>query len=264
MQRIRITVAYNGAPFEGWQKQACTHRPQPPTVQAEIEKALYTICQQHINVHGSGRTDTGVHAEAQVCHADVPLTKASVNWVKSLNALLPSSIRVHEVINVPAHFHARKSALTKQYEYSLCSGTIKPLPRIANYCWFTPPLNLNAMQEAANILIGTHDFASFQNTGTPLASTVRTIYAITPHHHTMGGMTCPESWNICTWQFEGNGFLKQMVRNIMGLLVWVGQGKLPVQQVEQMLAATSRKALPCPTAPPQGLTLVKVTYPPLY
>ncbi len=258
--RLQITIAYDGAGYEGWQVQICTHRPSPPTVQGALEGIISGMIGMRAKVHGAGRTDSGVHADAQVCHVDVPEESLRIHWLRALNRQLPPDIRVLDVRQAPEGFHAQKSARYKIYSYSLWPSDDKPLPRVRHYCWHTPLLDVSLMQAAAAHLVGTHDFASLQNSGTPLASTVRTLHSIVPRPGFLGGCHCPAAWPLVTWEITGDGFLKQMVRNIMGLLVWAGQGKLAVEAVPGILAAKERRALASPSAPAAGLTLTRVGY----
>ena len=259
MQRIKFTVAYDGTLYSGWQVQAHLGE-QPPTIQGELEKRFARIIGEPVIVHGAGRTDAGVHADAQVFHCDIPLHRADFDWQKALNATLPHDIRITAQAPVSAKFHARKSALKKRYAYSLWSAPQGAMPRLYPYVWSTPPLDMPLMLEAAAHLVGTRDFKSLQNSGSQVTTTVRTLHAITPHPARAGSLVCPETWPVVTWIAEGNGFLRQMVRNMMGLLVWVGRKKIPPDAVPRILLACDRKALVSPTAPAQGLTLLDVGY----
>ena len=259
MQRLKFTVAYDGTLYSGWQVQAHSGE-QPPTIQGELESRLARIAGEPVLVHGAGRTDAGVHAEAQVFHCDLPLARANLDWKKALNATLPRDIRITAQEAVSPNFHARKSALKKRYAYSLWSAPQGALPRLYPYVWSTPPLHTHLMLEAAALLVGTRDFKTLQNSGSQITTTVRTLYTLTLHPSRAGSLVCPESWPVVTWIAEGNGFLRQMVRNMMGLLVWVGRGKIPPDKVPDMLLALDRKALPSPAAPARGLTLLDITY----
>ena len=258
MQRIKLTLAYQGTHYAGWQLQAAQTR--LPTIQGELEKVLLALFGQRIAIHGAGRTDAGVHAEGQVCHFDVPAVKSCYDFVRIFNATLPADIRVLNAEQVSSDFHARYGAKKKQYAYTLWTARQRALPRISPFCWSVIPPDLPAMQEAASHLVGTHDFASFQNAGTPLHTTVRTLFSLTPVTGMAGPVQCPEAWPVTTWYVEGDGFLRQMVRNIMGLLVWVGLGKIAPDHVPAILEATNRQALPSPSAPPQGLSMMFVEY----
>ncbi len=260
MQRFKITLGYDGTAYEGWQVQACTHRPKPPTVQGILAEVISKMLGKACKVHGAGRTDSGVHALAQVCHVDIPQKATHINWLTALNRQLPDDMRVSEVLPVPEFFHAQKDALYKIYSYTICTGALKALPMLQHFCWHVPDLDLCKMQEASALLVGTHDFASFQNSGTKLPSTVRTLYAINFKPCQASFFALPVNEDFVSFEFVGNGFLKQMVRNLVGLLVWVGQGKVATSDIADILHSKKRAALPSPSAPAQGLTLVKVGY----
>ena len=260
MPRLKLTLAYDGTRYAGWQAQALKTRERPPTVQGELEGILESMVGRRVPVFGAGRTDAGVHAEGQVCHLDLPEDKSRINWRWALNAQLPYDIRVLDAQWVSQNFHARKSARRKRYAYSLWMHRDRALPRVRDFVWSVMPLDLNRMLEAAALLSGRHDFASFQNKGTAQFHTVRTLFSVTCRRGWLAGLSCPPDWPVATFIFEGDGFLKQMVRNLVGLLVWVGQGKGAPPDVAALLAAGDRRALPCPTAPAQGLTLLEVTY----
>ena len=255
--RLKLTLAYSGTRYAGWQLQAETQ--ERSTIQKELERALESITECPARVHGSGRTDSGVHAEGQVAHADVP--EKDVDWQRALNAKLPSDIRVLAAERVSEHFHARHSATGKIYAYALFCGPVPLPPRLEPFVWATPLLDFPAMEAAAAILAGRHDFTSFQNAGTPVADTVRDLWSVRPEPGRAGPFFCPPDWPVVTWLFHGSGFLKQMVRNLMGLMVWAGQGKISVADIAACLAAKDRRALSSPTAPAKGLTLMRVEYP---
>jgi len=246
MPRIRLTLAYEGTDFCGWQIQN-----GQPTIQGCIENALATLCGVPTRIYGSGRTDSGVHAMAQVAHMDIPDTKTHIPWQKALNAILPPSIRVIDVQTVGVDFHARYASVSKTYSYTLWTNADFVLPQRRRFVWNTGPLDIPAMQEAADYIIGTHDFKSFQNLGTDVQSTVRTITAITHKQ----GITRYE----VVWTLSATGFLKQMVRNIIGLLYKVGKGKIQPKETAVILEARDRKLAPA-TAPAQGLCMEYVEY----
>lgn len=260
MPRLKLTLAYQGTHYAGWQLQSVKRSGHPPTVQGELERCLQNITGGRLPVHASGRTDAGVHAEAQVCHVDVPQDKKRVDWLAALNTQLPQDIRVTNAEWVPDSFHARKSAKRKRYAYSVWMHRHRAAPRIREFVWSTPVLDFSLMDELRPLLVGRRDFATFQNSGTPQEHTVRTLFSLERAQGLVAGMTCPAHWPVATFYFEGDGFLKQMVRNIMGLLVWTGQGKIRVQDIPAMIAAKERRALPSPSAPAQGLTLMEVLY----
>lgn len=268
MARLKLTVAYIGTHLHGWQVQASP----PPTgrahtlhtVQGELERIVARIVGHEVRLHGSGRTDAGVHADAQIAHMDIPDSKLGVNWLMALNARLPESISVLAVEHVDDDFHARYSAIRKTYTYRLWLSRGLLPPRVRPFVWATGPLDTAAMEAAAQHLVGTHDFSSFQNAGTDIATTVRTLHSITPREGTAamdGAGDVPVPAFGLAYRFEANGFLKQMVRNLMGLLVTVGRGKIKPDEVPSILAACNRAKAPV-TAPASGLTLTAVHYPP--
>jgi tRNA pseudouridine38-40 synthase len=246
MPRIRLTLAYEGTDFCGWQIQN-----GQPTIQGCIENALATLCGVPTRIYGSGRTDSGVHAMAQVAHMDIPDTRTHIPWQKALNAILPPSIRVIDVQTVGADFHARYASVSKTYSYTLWTNADFVLPQRRRFVWNTGPLDIPAMQEAADYIVGTHDFKSFQNLGTDVQSTMRTITAITQKQ----GITPYE----VVWTLSATGFLKQMVRNIIGLLYKVGKGKIQPKETAVILEARDRRLAPA-TAPARGLCMEYVEY----
>jgi tRNA pseudouridine38-40 synthase len=247
MPRFMLTLAYDGTAFSGWQLQ-----PRDRTVQGVVEAALAVIVGSPVRVHGSGRTDAGVHAMGQAAHFDCPQGRASVPWQRALNALLPDDVRVTECRRVAPDFHVRYAALAKTYEYTLWHTRGFCLPQRRRFVWNCGPVDTAAMEAAAALLVGEHDFAAFQNVGTPVSSTVRTLTEVSRHP----GRTSHES----IWRFTADGFLKQMVRNLMGCLVACGRGKLSPDQAADILHRADRAQAPA-TAPPQGLTLISVDYP---
>ncbi len=259
MIRLKLTLAYSGERYAGWQLQAPDLRQS--TVQGELEAVAARIAGRPIRVHGAGRTDSGVHAEGQVAHLDVPEAARVQDWVRAFNAHLPRDIRVLAATPVSSDFHARKSAKAKLYAYTLLMERSAISPRLRGFVWPVPVLNRAAMREAAALLQGRHDFASFRNAGTdPEKTTVRTLISITEEEGRAANFLCPPEWPVTTWFFYGDGFLKQMVRNLMGLLVQVGNGKITADAVPGILAAKDRAALPSPTAPAEGLALMRVDY----
>ncbi|BBD09622.1 tRNA pseudouridine(38-40) synthase TruA [Desulfovibrio ferrophilus] len=249
MPRLKLILAYDGTNFNGWQIQAgSTQR----TVQGSLEKALSKICNQHIRAHGSGRTDTGVHALGQVVHADIPDNRVDAPWQRALNALLPADISVLHASLAPQDFHVRFDALSKTYTYSLWPENRYDIPQRRNFVWATGALDLEAMDRAARLMVGQYDCKCFQNTGTPVDNTVRTVTLVAREPGQFPGEVC--------YRFEADGFLKQMVRNMVGLLVWIGRGRFSPEDVPTIIAGQDR-TVAFPTAPPQGLTLVAVHYP---
>ncbi len=247
MPRIRLTLAYDGTGFRGWQLQ-----PRDRTVQGELEAAVSRIVTAPVRVHGSGRTDSGVHALGQVCHFDVPDSRATVPWRRALNSLLPEDISVLSCEIVDSQFHSRYSAVSKTYAYTLWHTRDFIHPQRRNFVWQCGPVDVDAMELAAAELLGEHDFSAFQNVGTPVKSTVRTLAQL----KRFPGVGEYET----VWRFTANGFLKQMVRNIMGCLVEAGRGKVSSETIRSILDEADRTAAPG-TAPAQGLCLEHVRYP---
>ncbi|MCB0376902.1 MAG: tRNA pseudouridine(38-40) synthase TruA [Bdellovibrionales bacterium] len=247
LQRVRFCLCYDGTDFFGWQKQP----KHSHTVQGVLEERLSKIFDQEVKVVGSGRTDRGVHAINQWAHADLPNDKRLKNLHYSLNRLTPASISIKKVELAPSDFHAQISAVEKRYVYRMfCRERANPF--LLRYSWhFRDELNLKFLQEASELLLGEHDFSSFQSQGTTVSSTRRRL-------------------NLCRWvprdsgfvdfHIRGNGFLKQMVRNIVGTLMWYHEKGLPPQAISQLLRAEDRSEAG-PPAPPQGLFLASVRYP---
>jgi tRNA pseudouridine38-40 synthase len=244
--RLKLTLAYLGVRFAGWQIQ-----PGLRTIQGCLEQALERLCGEPTRVQGAGRTDAGVHALAQVAHADVDDSR-NIPWRKALNALLPKDICVIDASPAPGGFHARYSSQGKIYSYTLWTENGFVLPQRRIFVWPTGPLDFAAMDQAASVLLGAHDFAGFQNVGTEVKTTVRTMQSITRHP----GPTPFET----VLRLRADGFLKQMARNIMGCLVQAGRGKVSTETVRSILDEGDRQgAYAC--APPQGLCLERVFYP---
>jgi tRNA pseudouridine38-40 synthase len=237
---LKLTLSYDGTRFVGWQRQADRN-----SIQGLLEEALARFEGAPVTVHGAGRTDAGVHALGQVASVTVTATHDTSAVARGLNANLPPDIRVLKVEEAPPGFHARFSARSKTYRYALRNVPVaSPFERA--YAWHVPePLDVDAMRAAAAALVGTHDFAAFQSAGSDVTDTVRT-------------MTRSEFVDL-TYEIEGNGFLRHMVRAIVGTLVEVGQGRRPVSSVEALLAG-GRRAEAGATAPPHGLFLGRVDY----
>lgn len=246
MPRIRLTVAYVGTRYLGWQIQN-----RGTTIQGVLEEKLSRICEEPVRVHGSGRTDSGVHALGQVAHFDAPESKARIPWQRALNSMLPDDIAVLDAREAEPGFHARFSVRSKRYAYTLWTEPDFTLPQRAPFVWAVRNLDLESMDRAAAFMAGTHDFAAFQNAGTEVKGTVRTLEPIRrePGQH-------PCEW---VFRFQADGFLKQMVRNLMGLLVEVGRGGMSPDDARAVLDGRDRRLAPA-TAPPQGLTLEEVMY----
>jgi len=246
MPRIRLTVAYVGTRYLGWQIQG-----RGATIQGVLEEKLSRICEEPVRVHGSGRTDSGVHALGQVAHFDAPDSKARIPWQKALNSMLPDDIAILDAREAEPGFHARFSVRSKRYAYTLWTEPDFTLPQRAPFVWPVRNLDLESMDRAAALLAGTHDFAAFQNAGTEVKGTVRTLEPIRRE----------PGQDPCEWvfRFQADGFLKQMVRNLMGMLVEVGRGGMSPEEARAVLESRDRRLAPA-TAPPQGLTLEEVIY----
>jgi tRNA pseudouridine38-40 synthase len=241
---FKITVAYDGGPFVGWQRQA-----SGTSIQGLIEEALRELDDRDVSVAGAGRTDAGVHAMAQVASFALVRDVAADVIVRSLNAKLPREIRVLTAEEVPASFHARFHAVAKAYRYRLWNADVlNPFERA--YSWHVfGPLDLPAMAEAAQLVEGRHDFAAFQATGGKLR-TERLILRST--------MTA-SSDGLITYDVTGNGFLRHMVRSIVGTLIEVGRGRRRPEWIRDVIASRDR-AHAGQTAPAHGLFLVRVDY----
>jgi len=248
MRTIKLTIAYDGTHYAGWQLQ-----PDRPTVQGAIESALEQIVGQHVRVAGSGRTDAGVHALGQVASFDTTPRLSADVLRRALNARLPHDIAVREAVDAPPGFHATADAIRKRYRYMIHDGPIRDVFG-RRYCWHVyQRLDAERMHRAAQACMGTHDFASFENRGSPRESSVRTIFDVAVHRG--GG----DGTNRVVIEVEADGFLYNMVRNIVGTLVEVGRHARSEAWVGEALAACDRSAAG-PTAPPEGLFLLRVEY----
>jgi len=245
MQRYKCILSYDGSGFSGYQVQ-----PNKRTVQREIEAALAKMHKGlQVKVIGSGRTDAGVHAKGQVIHFDSPLSIPEEKWVIALNSLLPEDISILSVEMTNESFHARYDATGKEYRYSLLMSA-KRDPFQRKYAYRYPyTLNLEAMQEASKVFLGTHDFTSFCSAKTEVKDKVRTIKSI---EFSMDN-------ELLTFRFVGNGFLYNMVRILVGTLLEVGAGERNPSEIQAIIAKKDR-SYAGKTAPPQGLYLWKVFY----
>ena len=250
MRNLKVTVSYDGTEFSGWQVQ-----PDAVTVQGTLASAIGRITGEKVLPQGSGRTDAGVHALAQVMTFVTESSVPTGNFLKAMNDLLPASVRVLEVVEAAPDFHARHSAQAKTYRYRIYRESICP-PFLARYVWHYPyPLNEEAMAAAAALVVGEHDFTSFaavdperSREGEP-ALNVRTIFS--------------SAWerigDELIFTVRGSGFLHHMVRNLVGTFILVGRGTLPAEDVTRILEARQRSAAGA-TAPASGLYLVSVEY----
>jgi tRNA pseudouridine38-40 synthase len=250
MRNLKIVLAYDGSDFSGWQVQ-----PDATTIQGTLASAIGRVTGEKVLPQGSGRTDAGVHALAQVATFATESPIPAGNLVKALNDILPASIRVLEATEAPPEFHARKAAHAKTYHYRIYRGAICP-PFLARYVWHFPyPLDEDAMQRAAAFVIGEHDFTSFaavdpeRGREDETISNVRQIFA--------------SAWSRdgeeLVYLVRGSGFLHHMVRNLVGTFVLVGKNTLRPEELAVILEARNRSAAGA-TAPASGLYLVNVEY----
>jgi tRNA pseudouridine38-40 synthase len=286
----RLDIAYDGTEFSGWQIQN-----NDPSIQGAIETALHTITRQTVRVVGAGRTDAGVHALGQVAHLRIASPPPPGSLKKALNGLLPPSIRILNVAEAPEGFHAQKSAIKKEYHYHICFGDVV-LPFIRPYVWhyrrhaldstpkncrcdhallkigadftgstigggvrvradtsYLKAIDLSLLEEAAQRFVGEHDFLAYANApghGCTKKTTVRTLYRVDVIRTDMG----------VRLEFEGNGFLYKMVRNITGMMVGVATGRRRLEEIDEVFLSKDRRRAE-PAAPPQGLFLMRVCYP---
>lgn len=245
MRTIKLVVQYDGSDYVGWQRQG-----KGVSVQGLIEQALATIDGAPVTLHGAGRTDAGVHAMGQVASARI--TSAIEDWqlIRALNAHLPEAIRVTDLSTVADEFHARFSATAKTYQYRIWNGrTVPPFVRL--YAWHViEPLNLAPMEQASRAIPGEHDFAAFRSARSVNHTTIREI--------TSAGWR-REGEQTLIFEIGGKGFLRYMVRSLVGTLVEIGRGQRPAGDIARLLATPDR-AQAGRTAPALGLFLMKVEY----
>lgn len=250
---LKLTLAYDGSPFNGWQIQR-----DLPTIQGLLSEAIGRMTGEKVLPQGSGRTDAGVHALAQVASFTTESTIPPENFMKGLNANLPGEIRVVSVEEAAADFHARHSAKSKTYRYRLYRGAICPPFIWKQVCHHPYPLDESKMTEASKAVVGEHDFTSFAavdpdktraESGEP-PNNVRSIFL----------SAFRREGEELVYEVRGNGFLHHMVRNLVGTFLLVGKGTLAPEQIPEIIAAKSRSANPGATAPASGLYLVSVEY----
>lgn len=245
MRTLKLTLAYDGTGYAGWQRQE-----NAVAIQQVVEEAFSHFTGGTLTtISGAGRTDSGVHALAQVASVNVAFAHSASSVMRALNVRLPEAIRVIGAVDAPTGFHARFHAKGKSYRYRIARAPVaSPFDRL--YTWHVPwSLDLDAMRAAAAHLVGRHDFASFQASGTKITATSRALERL----------TLTESGSELHLAAEGDGFLRHMVRIITGTLVEVGAGQRDPGEIPGILAARAREAAG-KTAPPQGLTLVAVRY----
>ncbi len=244
MRRIMLTVAYDGTNYSGWQIQ-----PDKLTIEGVLNRELSRLLKEDIKVIGASRTDAGVHAEGAVAVFDTTSRIPGEKFSYALNQSLPDDIRIRESKETAADFHPRRVAAKKTYEYRIWHDTF-PMPTNRLYThWVYTPLNLQAMQEAAEKLCGEHDFAAFCSANTQVETTVRTIYSL----------KVTEKEHLLTICICGNGFLYNMVRIIAGTLLEIGQGKKNPDSIKEILVSKERSKSG-PTAPAKGLCLINYEF----
>ncbi len=245
MRNIRLLIEYDGTNYQGWQVQK-----KGPTIQGVIEEMLSLLTGEVIHLVGSGRTDAGAHAFGQVAHFKTESQRDVASLRRALNSLLPSDIVIRKAEQVGHDFHARKQSKSKVYEYRILNRDFRS-PFQRQYAWHLPKrLNLGEMKRAGQILVGEHDFSSFRSTGSLTRTAVRRVLRADWRTGRDG---------LIRFEIEASGFLKQMVRAIVGTLVEVGRGKLSVEEFQGILDAKDRKKAG-PTAPARGLFLKEVKY----
>ena len=259
MRVLKFTLAYDGTRYVGWQRQA-----DGESIQGLLENALARFEGVPVTVHGAGRTDAGVHALGQVASASVTFTHPAATIVRALNAQLPEDIRVVDIADAAPDFHARFSARSKTYRYQIRAGTVGD-PFTRAFVWQLPEaLNVAAMTDAAAALVGRHDFAVFQSAGTEVASTVRTIFrsefsTAEPSERPDGFERSERVERLLVYEVAADGFLRHMVRAIVGTLVEIGRGWRSAESMAQLIEHGTRPQAGA-TAPPHGLYLTHVSY----
>ncbi|AEH45242.1 tRNA pseudouridine synthase A [Thermodesulfatator indicus DSM 15286] len=247
MRNIKLTISYDGTNYLGWQKQKVG-----PTIQGVLEDTLKRLLGHKIKLRAAGRTDAGVHALGQVANFLTTNKMALEDMHRALNALLPRDISIVKVEEVPIKFNAQYDARYKTYFYQIYNHPIRnPIVRL--YSWWVPQkLDIEAMKACVPLFVGQKDFASFKKAGTETKTTVRTVLSAELKR-------VPGVAGMLRFEISGRGFLRYMVRNIVGALVEVGLGKLTYEELASILEAKDRSLAP-PPAPPQGLFLKEVIY----
>jgi len=245
MRTIKLLIEYDGTNYQGWQVQ-----PKGPTIQGILEEKLGLLTGQPVQLFGSGRTDSGVHALGQVAHFKTQSQMDIRTIQRALNSLLPPDIVIQRAEEVDEGFHARKHSKSKIYEYRILNRNLRSAFH-RGYVWYMPQkLNLTQMKKATQSLIGEHDFSAFRTVGSSTRTTVRRVIRA-EWKRGRDGLLC--------FEIEANGFLKQMVRSIIGTLVEIGKGRMKAMEFQRILESKDRKKAG-PTAPAHGLFLKEVKY----
>ena len=245
--RIALAIEYDGSHFSGWQRQSSSH---VRTIQAELENALGKVADTEVATTCAGRTDAGVHATCQVVHFDTPVDRGIKAWVRGTNSLLPDSIRVIWASSVDESFHARFSATARRYVYIILRDKVASAIYAGKLTTVHGELNIGAMQQGADYLIGEQDFSSFRAAGCQSKSPMREVFSARLF----------EQGNLCFLDIRANAFLQHMVRNIVGSLLVVGRGEQAPAWIGSLLQARDRTQAGI-AAPADGLYLVQVDYP---
>lgn len=248
LKKIALRVEYNGAFFSGWQKQSS---PSLATVQGHLEGALSKVANIPIELVCAGRTDSGVHATSQIVHFETPVDRGKKAWEQGVNSLLPKSIRVTKAMEVDSQFHARFSATYRRYNYILQRREIPSALTDSLVVFQRQSLNVEAMNAAAQYLLGEQDFSAFRAAGCQSKTADRCVF----------DANFTEQGEFLVFSICANAFLQHMVRNIMGSMLAVGRGDQAPHWIAELLAKKDRTQAAA-TAPPQGLYLVEVGYPP--
>lgn len=243
-KNYKMTICYDGTRYYGWE-----HQPDRDTIQGKLESVLEIMCGEFVDVIGAGRTDAGVHARAMVANAVMDTDKTPEEIRDYMNRYLPDDIAVEEVREASERFHARYKAAGKTYCYTCFDGPVKPVFNRKYYTRLNTEVDVDKMQRAASYLVGEHDFKSFCGNPKMKKSTVRIVDRIEIRRNK----------GYIYFTFHGTGFLQNMVRILVGTLLEVGRGDMSPEQVKDILEAKDRK-MAGPTAPPEGLCLMKVDY----
>ena len=253
MPRIALGVEYDGTDFVGWQIQR-----EGRSVEGTLASAVQSVADDPtIAVHGSGRTDAGVHAASQVAHFDTSARRGPRQWLLGINSLLPPDVAVRWVREVSGDFDARRSALRRRYRYEVLQQSTRPALLRRTAWWIREPLDAAAMTGASLHWLGEHDFSAFRAAGCQAKSPIRRLMAVRIARFSHSDRV---AW---AFDFTANAFLQHMVRNLVGALVEIGRGDLPPASAREMLASRDRTKAAV-AAPPTGLTLVEVLYPEHY
>ena len=247
MRNIRLGIEYEGTNYCGWQRQR--HNKHKKSIQETLERALRKILREEIHLVASGRTDAGVHAIAQVANFKTNSNITKDKLQKALNGLLPDDITIHKIEEVSVTFHSRFDTKTKVYRYAILNRA-HPSALLRNTVYFYPhPLNITLMQKEARVLLGRHNFESFQASDRKKRDPIKKIK----------GLKIVKDKDLIYIYIEASGFLRNMVRNIAGTLIEIGRGRFPEGSLRKILRARNRK-LAGPTVPARGLSLIKVNY----